>query len=41
MFNKKGVHFVSAHLKETEKSFRYLLVDNQFDTPADKQVLGE
>ena len=40
MFDKNRVHFMNAYCKGTKKPFRYVLVDNKPDTPADKQVLG-
>ena len=41
MFDKNRVHFMIAYYKESEKPFRYLLVDNKPETPADKQIFGD
>ena len=41
MFDKNRVHFMNAYYKETEKPYRYLLVDNKPGTPPDNQILAD
>ena len=40
IFAKDRPNFMSAYVKETERSYGYLLIDNQPKTPAEKQVLA-
>ena len=40
MFEKNKVHFMNAYYKETEKPYRYSLVDNKPGTPPDNQILA-
>ena len=37
---KDRPNFMGAYVKETERSYGYLLIDNQPKTPAEKQVLA-
>ncbi|CAH3192313.1 unnamed protein product [Porites evermanni] len=41
IFDKNRTAFMSAYTKETEKSYGYVLIDNQLKTTTDKQVVAD